>query len=65
MRFEVHRTTGVGLTKTDALATYGLRFRRSRHRWKAKEISFPTQVTPHQNMFGADGNRHNKMMSII
>ena len=36
------RTAGAGLTKTDAQATYGLHFGRSIYRWKAKEISFPT-----------------------
>ena len=35
------RTEGAGLTKTDAQATYGLRFGRSIYLWKAKEISFP------------------------
>src|SRR4029078_4754688 len=38
------RTAGADLTKTDAQATYGLRFGRSTYRWKAKEISFPTQL---------------------
>jgi hypothetical protein len=59
------RTAGVVLTKTDAQTTYGLHFRCSRYRWKAKKISFPTQLVPHQNMLGADGNRHNKMTSRI
>jgi hypothetical protein len=53
------RTAGAGLTKTDAQATYGLRFGRSMYRWKAKEISFPTQLIPYQNTFGVDGNRRN------
>jgi hypothetical protein len=55
----------VGLTKTDAHATCGLRFQCVRYRWKAKEISFPTQLVPHQNMFGSDGNHRNKMTSRI
>ena len=37
------RTTGAGLTKTDAQATYGLRFGHSTYQRKDKEISFPTQ----------------------
>jgi hypothetical protein len=41
------RAVGVGLTKTDARATYGLNFVRSRYRWKAKNIIFPTQLVPH------------------
>ena len=43
------RTAGPVLTKTDAQATYGLRFGRSTYHWKAKEINFPTQLVPHQN----------------
>lgn len=48
------RTTGVGLTKTDARATYGLCFRRFRYRWKAKKIIFLTHLVPRQNMLGSD-----------
>ena len=55
---------GVGLM-TDAQATYRLCFQCSRYRWKAKEISFPTQMVPQQNMLGAYGNHHNKMTSRI
>jgi hypothetical protein len=49
----------------DAHATYGLCFRCSRYRWKAKEISFPTQLVPCQNILGSHGNRLNKMPSKI
>ena len=59
------RTAGAGLTKTDAQATYGLRFGRSIYRWKAKEISFPTQLIPYQNTLGVDGNRRNNMTTRI
>jgi hypothetical protein len=59
------RTTGVGLTKMDAQAKYGLCFRRFRYCWKAKKISFPTHLVPYQNMLEADGNRRNKMTSRI
>jgi hypothetical protein len=59
------RTIRVGLAKTDAHTTYGLHFRRSRYRWKAKEISFPTHLVSHQNILESDGNHHNKMMSKI
>jgi hypothetical protein len=59
------RTAGVGHTKTNALATYGLCFRCSRCCWKAKEISFPTQLVPYQNMLEADGNHRNKKTSRI
>jgi hypothetical protein len=59
------RTAGVGCTKTDAQATYGLRFGRSTYRRKAKEISFPTQVVSCQNSLGVDANRQNKMTSRI
>jgi hypothetical protein len=59
------RTVGVNLMKTDAHATYGLYFGCSRNCWKAKEISFPTQLISHQNTLGIDGNHHNKMMSKI
>ena len=58
-------TAGVGLAKTDAQATYGLRFRRSRYRWKAKAISFLTQLVPHQYTVGDDQNHHSKMISKI
>jgi hypothetical protein len=50
------RTAGVGLIKMDALATYKLYFRCSRFHWKAKEISFLTQLVPRENMLGFDGN---------
>jgi hypothetical protein len=59
------RNAGVGLAKTDVQATYGLRFRRSIYRWKAKNIGFLTQLVPHQYTVGADQNRHSKMMSRI
>jgi hypothetical protein len=59
------RTIVVGLTKTNAQATYGLHFLRSRHHWKAKKIRFPTQLVPHQYTVGADQNHHNNMTSII
>jgi hypothetical protein len=59
------RTTGVGLMKTDAQATYGLHFQCFRYCWKSKKISFPTHLVPRQNMLGADGNRCNKMTSRI
>ena len=59
------RTAGAGLTKTDVQATYGLRFGHSIYRWKAKEISFPTQLIPYQNMLGVDGNRQNNMTTRI
>jgi hypothetical protein len=59
------QTAGVGLVKTNAQTTYELHFRRSRYRWKAKEISFPTYLVPNQNMLGANGNHHNKMTSKI
>jgi hypothetical protein len=59
------RTAGVGVAKTDAQATYGLHFRRSRYRWKAKAISFLTQLVPHQYTVGAYKNRYRKMMSRI
>jgi hypothetical protein len=59
------RTPRVGLTKMDAQATYGLRFRRFRYRWKDKKIIFPTHLVPHQNMIVADGNHRNKRMSRI
>jgi hypothetical protein len=41
-------TARVGLAKTDVDGTYGLRFRRSRHCWKAKKIRFLTQLVPRQ-----------------
>jgi hypothetical protein len=44
------QTVGLGLTKMDAQATYTLRFRCSRYRWKAKKIRFPSQLVPHQYM---------------
>jgi hypothetical protein len=53
------------LTKMDAHATYGTRFRHSRHCWKAKDIIFPTQLTPCQNNLRANQNRRNKMASRI
>jgi hypothetical protein len=59
------RTSGVGLTKTNAQATYGLRFLCSKYRWKAKEISLPTQPVPRQYTVGADQNLHRKMISRI
>ena len=59
------RTAGAGLTKTDAQATYGLRFGRSIYRWKAKEIRFPTQLIPYQNTLGVDANRRNNMTTRI
>ena len=59
------RTAGQGLTKTDAQAAYGLRFGCSTRRRKAKEISFPTQVVPCQNMLRVDRNHRNKMTSRI
>jgi hypothetical protein len=59
------RTAGVDLMKMDAHAAYGLYFRHSRYRWKAKEIIFPTQLVPCQNMLGSNGNRHNKMSTRI
>jgi hypothetical protein len=55
----------VGLTKAVAHATYELCFQCSRYHWKAKLITFPTQLVPHQNMFGSDGNHRNKMTSRI
>jgi hypothetical protein len=42
------RTAGVGLAKTDAQATYRLRFQRSRYHCKAKEISFSALLVPCQ-----------------
>jgi hypothetical protein len=59
------RTIGVGLTKMNAHATYGLFFRCFRYRWKAKKIRFPTHLVPRQNMLRSNGNHHNKMMSRI
>jgi hypothetical protein len=59
------RTAGVVLTKMDAQAIYGACFKDSRHRRKVKDISFPSQLTPHQNTLRADQNRHNKMTSRI
>jgi hypothetical protein len=59
------RTAGAGITKTDAQATYGLRFGHSIYRWKAKEISFPTQLIPYQNTYGVDRNRRNNMTTRI
>ena len=59
------RTAGAGLTKMDAQATYGLRFGRSIYCWKAKEISFPTQLIPYQNTLGVDGNRRNNITTRI
>jgi hypothetical protein len=59
------RIAGVGLMKTNAQATYGLHFRCSRYHWRSKEISFPTQIVPHQYTVGADQNRHSKMISRI
>ena len=59
------RTARAGLTKTDAQTAYGLRFGRSIYRWKAKEISFPTQLVSPQNLVGVDGNRRRKMMPRI
>jgi hypothetical protein len=59
------QTTGVGLAKTDAPATYGLCFRHSRYRSKSKEISFPTQLVPHQYTVGSGQNCHSKIMSRI
>jgi hypothetical protein len=59
------KTAGVGLAKTNVQATYRLCFRRSRYRWKSKEIIFPTQLVPRQYTVGADQNRHSKMMSKI
>jgi hypothetical protein len=59
------QTTGVGLTKTDAQATYRLHFRCFRYRWKAKKIRFPTHLVPRQNILRADGNCRNKMTSRI
>jgi hypothetical protein len=54
----------VGLTKTDAQETYKLRFQHSRYRWKAKEISFPTQLVPRQNILEGDENSHNMTSKI-
>jgi hypothetical protein len=59
------RTAGAGITKTDAQATYGLRFGHSIYCWKAKEISFPTQLIPYQNTYGVDRNRRNNMTTRI
>ena len=59
------RTAGAGLTKTDAQATYRLRFGRSIYHWKAKEIIFPTQLIPYQNTLGVDGNHQNNMTTRI
>jgi hypothetical protein len=59
------RTTGVGLPKTYAQATYGLRCLHSRYRWKAKEIRFLTQLITREYTVGADQNCHSKMMSRI
>jgi hypothetical protein len=56
-------SAGVGLTKTDTQATNGLCFRRSRYRWKSKELRFLTQLVPHQYTVGSYQNRHSKMMS--
>jgi hypothetical protein len=54
------RTTGVGLTKTNAQATYKLCFGHSRYHWKTKEISFAIQLVSHKNTLEADGNHHKK-----
>jgi hypothetical protein len=59
------RTVGLVLKKMDAQATYGPRFRHSRHSWKAKDISFPTQLISCQNTLRADQNCRNKMASRI
>jgi hypothetical protein len=59
------RTAGVSLAKTDTHATYELRFPRSRYRWKAKEITFLTQLVPRQYTVGADQNHHRKMIFRI
>jgi hypothetical protein len=59
------RTVGVGLAKANAQATYELHFRRSRYHWKAKEITFPSQLVQRQYTVGADQNRHRKMMFKI
>jgi hypothetical protein len=59
------RAAGVDLVKTNTQATYELRFRCPRYCWKAKEISFLTQLVPCQNMLEVDGNHHNKMTFII
>ena len=50
------RTVGADLTKTDAQATYGLRFERSTYGRKAKKISFSTQMVSCQNTLRGDGN---------
>jgi hypothetical protein len=49
----------------DAQDTYELRFLCSRYRWKSKEISYPTQLVPHQNMLRANRNYRNNMVSRI
>jgi hypothetical protein len=54
---------GVVLTKMDAQATYGLHFEHSIYHWKSKEINFPTQLAPRQNMLRANVNHRNKMTS--
>jgi hypothetical protein len=59
------QTGGVGLAKTDAQATYELCFRRSKYRWKSKEIRFLTKLAPGQYMVGADQNHHSKIISKI
>ena len=59
------RTTEVGLTKTDAQTTYGLRFERSTYRWKANVISFPTQLVSHHFDFRDDRKSRRNVMDKI
>ena len=55
------RVAGVGLTKTDAQATYGLCYGRSTYRQKSKEITFPTHLVPHLLGFGVDRKLRRKL----
>jgi hypothetical protein len=59
------RALGVVCSKTDAQATYKLRFWWYTYGWKAYLIRKPTQVASHQNLFGINGNRQNKSVSRI
>jgi hypothetical protein len=54
------RAPGAVCSKTDAQDTYELRFG-----WKAYLIRKPTQVVPHQNLFGINRNHQNKSVSRI
>jgi hypothetical protein len=54
---------GAVCSKMDAQAAYGLHFQRCTYGWKAYLIRKPTQVVPHQKLFGINRNHRNKSAS--